>query len=140
MWYWSKTNSPDNAIKRKLFSNIYMTYILINFIIAFIIPIILIFLTLFISSRSSIDREKLSPFECGFDPKNHARLPFSLRFFLLAVIFIVFDIEIALLLPRPLILSSINLLQSIPSLTIFLIILLIGLFHEWNEGSLDWTS
>nr|YP_010191949.1 NADH dehydrogenase subunit 3 [Diopatra cuprea]QZM06618.1 NADH dehydrogenase subunit 3 [Diopatra cuprea] len=113
---------------------------LINFFIAIFISSLLISLTLVISSRSNLDREKLSPFECGFDPKNFARLPFSLRFFLLAVIFIVFDIEIALLLPIPLMLSSTTLHQSLLNISMFLSILLIGLFHEWNEGSLDWAK
>jgi len=80
--------------------------------------------------RTHTDREKSSPFECGFDPNHAARIPFSLRFFLLAVIFIVFDIEIVLIIPIPLL----HLLTTSPialyGALVFLIILLLGLFHE----------
>lgn len=90
--------------------------------------------------RTHKDREKSSPFECGFDPNRRARIPFSLRFFLLAVIFIVFDIEIVLIMPAPIL----HLLSNSPSTLYgrlaFLLILLIGLLHEWKEGSLNWSN
>lgn len=90
--------------------------------------------------RSNNDREKTSPFECGFDPKNNARVPFSLRFFILAIIFIVFDIEIVLLIPIPILNTFINTVQAEIAGMLFLVILLLGLFHEWKEGSLNWSS
>ena len=93
-----------------------------------------------LNSRNDIDREKASPFECGFDPHANARIPFSLRFFLLAIIFIVFDIEIVLLIPTPLLGETIDTYESVLLVLSFLIILLVGLFHEWKQGSLDWTS
>ncbi len=80
--------------------------------------------------RSNNDREKTSPFECGFDPKNNARIPFSLRFFMLAIIFIVFDIEIVLLIPIPILNTLINTVQAEIAGILFLVILLLGLFHE----------
>nr|YP_009417591.1 NADH dehydrogenase subunit 3 [Steromphala umbilicaris]AQD17686.1 NADH dehydrogenase subunit 3 [Steromphala umbilicaris]AQD17699.1 NADH dehydrogenase subunit 3 [Steromphala umbilicaris] len=93
-----------------------------------------------LAKRSTSDREKNSPFECGFDPMGSARLPFSLRFFLLAVIFLIFDVEIVLLFPPVIkILSGLNMFMFF-SLTSFLIILILGLFHEWNEGSLNWMA
>jgi len=108
--------------------------------IAILITFLVFFIAWRLAARSTQDREKSSPFECGFDPKNSARLPFSLRFFLLAVIFLVFDIEIVLLMPLPIAIKNGILLSTILSARIFLLILIFGLLHEWNEGSLDWSS
>jgi len=94
------------------------------------ITVILFILAKVLNSRNIIDREKASSFECGFDPKSNARVPFSLRFFILAIIFIVFDIEIVLLIPTPLLRSVLNSPDSLFLGFSFLIILLLGLFHE----------
>nr|YP_010142686.1 NADH dehydrogenase subunit 3 [Lactoria fornasini]QQL03334.1 NADH dehydrogenase subunit 3 [Lactoria fornasini] len=86
------------------------------------------------------DHEKLSPYECGFDPLGTARLPFSLRFFLVAILFLLFDLEIALLLPLPW-----GDQLSSPLLTFFwastvLILLTLGLIYEWLQGGLEWAE
>jgi NADH-ubiquinone oxidoreductase chain 3 len=97
---------------------------------SFFISSIVLLIGLFISYRRFKDREKRSPFECGFDPKRSARIPFSTRFFLLAVIFLVFDIEIAIILPVPLLsILSIN-YEIIVGFMPFLFILIVGLLHE----------
>nr|YP_010946550.1 NADH dehydrogenase subunit 3 [Episymploce wulingensis]WGO57268.1 NADH dehydrogenase subunit 3 [Episymploce wulingensis] len=101
---------------------------------------IIMLLATILSKKTIEDREKSSPFECGFDPKSSARLPFSLRFFLIAVIFLIFDVEIALLLPMTIIMNMSNINSWILISSIFLFILLIGLYHEWNQGSLEWAS
>nr|AXA45264.1 NADH dehydrogenase subunit 3 [Cochlespira sp. MNHN IM 2013-19079] len=93
-----------------------------------------------LSKRSISDREKSSPFECGFDPVKSARLPFSLRFFLLAIIFLIFDVEIVLLFPILTSMTSSISISLMMGLFLFLIILIVGLLHEWNEGSLDWAQ
>nr|QRW36325.1 NADH dehydrogenase subunit 3 [Hydroporus despectus] len=91
-----------------------------------------------LSKKTFMDREKNSPFECGFDPFNSARLPFSIQFFLIAVIFLIFDVEIALLLPMIMIMKISNLITMMSTTMFFIFILLIGLYHEWNMGALNW--
>lgn len=85
------------------------------------------------------NREKSSPFECGFDAIVSNRLPFSLQFYLIRMIFLIFDVEIALILPIVLTFSYIKFIILITSI-IILLILLIGLFIEWKEGALKWFS
>lgn len=116
-----------------------MLITLLSITLSLLIPMIILILSTLISFKSHRDQEKSSPFECGFDPKSTARIPFSLRFFLLAVIFLIFDIEIVLLIPSPLLPFSNFPPASIFSLIFFLLILLIGLLHEWHEGSLNWA-
>uniref|UniRef100_UPI0031F3D6E1 NADH dehydrogenase subunit 3 n=1 Tax=Loimia medusa TaxID=167822 RepID=UPI0031F3D6E1 len=117
-----------------------MFFYTFNILTSIFFPLLIIFATFVMSWSSLMDREKSSPYECGFDPKNSARLPFSLRFFLLAVIFLVFDIEIALLMPIPLFLNKNFPFMVLLGSLIFFIILLLGLLHEWREGSLDWSN
>nr|YP_009000267.1 NADH dehydrogenase subunit 3 [Rapisma zayuanum]AHA35673.1 NADH dehydrogenase subunit 3 [Rapisma zayuanum]ARO47938.1 NADH dehydrogenase subunit 3 [Rapisma sp. 1 NS-2017] len=117
-----------------------MFILLINSIIIILISIILMILASILSKKSFSDREKNSPFECGFDPKCSARLPFSLHFFLIAIIFLIFDIEIALLFPIIIILNYSNLMMWIYVTSYFITILLLGLYHEWNQGALEWTK
>ena len=115
-----------------------MNHIPVSIVFSSVILIIILGIVGFIvQHRANKSREKSSAYECGFDPNISARIPFSLRFFLLAVIFLVFDVEIALLIGVPLTLRLNRLIATIRS-TIFLIILVIGLFHEWREGSLNW--
>nr|YP_009192169.1 NADH dehydrogenase subunit 3 [Magelona mirabilis]ALO81684.1 NADH dehydrogenase subunit 3 [Magelona mirabilis] len=117
-----------------------MILLLFAFLLALIITTLLITLAWVVSFRMNQDREKASPFECGFDPKGSARLPFSMRFFLLAVIFLIFDLEIVLILPAPIIMNFSSMTTSMINLLGFLLILLVGLFHEWREGSLNWSG
>nr|YP_009689688.1 NADH dehydrogenase subunit 3 [Trichoprosopon pallidiventer]QEE94430.1 NADH dehydrogenase subunit 3 [Trichoprosopon pallidiventer] len=117
-----------------------MFLIFIMSFIILIITIIMMLMATFLSKKTIMDREKCSPFECGFDPMNYSRLPFSLRFFLIAIIFLIFDVEIALILPLILIMKTSNLMNWMLTSLIFIGILLIGLYHEWNQGALEWNE
>nr|YP_010704298.1 NADH dehydrogenase subunit 3 [Dictyosoma tongyeongensis]WCP11124.1 NADH dehydrogenase subunit 3 [Dictyosoma tongyeongensis] len=86
------------------------------------------------------DHEKLSPYECGFDPLGSARLPFSLRFFLVAILFLLFDLEIALLLPLPWGDQLASPLLTFLWATLVLALLTLGLIYEWLQGGLEWAE
>lgn len=86
------------------------------------------------------DHEKLSPYECGFDPLGTARLPFSLRFFLVAILFLLFDLEIALLLPLPWGDQLPSPLLTFLWASAVLVLLTLGLIYEWLQGGLEWAE
>nr|YP_009503168.1 NADH dehydrogenase subunit 3 [Gaetice depressus]AXA13770.1 NADH dehydrogenase subunit 3 [Gaetice depressus]UKU07869.1 NADH dehydrogenase subunit 3 [Gaetice depressus] len=108
-------------------------------IITFTISYVVMTLATLLSKKTIMDREKNSPYECGFDPKGSARLPFSLRFFLIAVIFLIFDVEITLLLPIASTLNLTNIFSWFFTSLVFLIILLLGLYYEWSQSALEWS-
>nr|YP_009160983.1 NADH dehydrogenase subunit 3 [Luehdorfia chinensis]AJA05957.1 NADH dehydrogenase subunit 3 [Luehdorfia chinensis]AJA05970.1 NADH dehydrogenase subunit 3 [Luehdorfia chinensis]AJA05983.1 NADH dehydrogenase subunit 3 [Luehdorfia chinensis] len=109
-------------------------------ILIILISNILMILSMILSKKSFMDREKCSPFECGFDPKSSARIPFSLHFFLITVIFLIFDVEIALIFPIITIFYLVNLFSLMKIIFFFLFMLLIGLYHEWNQNMLNWSN
>nr|YP_009110139.1 NADH dehydrogenase subunit 3 [Hydrobasileus croceus]AIW64833.1 NADH dehydrogenase subunit 3 [Hydrobasileus croceus] len=117
-----------------------MNFIMIVITMLITITALIMILASLLSKKSIIDREKMSPFECGFDPFNKSRIPFSLRFFLIAVIFLIFDVEIAILLPAIETMPTSNIMSWMYVLIIFIVILLVGLYHEWNQGALEWSS
>nr|QXU60197.1 NADH dehydrogenase subunit 3 [Margaroperdix madagarensis] len=86
------------------------------------------------------DTEKLSPYECGFDPLGSARLPFSIRFFLVAILFLLFDLEIALLLPLPWAIQLQSPMTTLTWATTILTLLTLGLIYEWTQGGLEWAE
>nr|APX40856.1 NADH dehydrogenase subunit 3 [Longitarsus curtus] len=106
----------------------------------FIILTMLIMILNLISKKTFYDREKNSPFECGFDPKTYSRLPFSLHFFLISIIFLIFDVEITLLLPMILTMKMSNIWNYSFIMIFFISTLLTGLYHEWNQGALNWKN
>nr|AOH05548.1 NADH dehydrogenase subunit 3 [Fringilla teydea teydea]AOH05561.1 NADH dehydrogenase subunit 3 [Fringilla teydea teydea]AOH05574.1 NADH dehydrogenase subunit 3 [Fringilla teydea teydea]AOH05587.1 NADH dehydrogenase subunit 3 [Fringilla teydea teydea]AOH05600.1 NADH dehydrogenase subunit 3 [Fringilla teydea teydea] len=86
------------------------------------------------------DPEKLSPYECGFDPLGSARLPFSIRFFLVAILFLLFDLEIALLLPLPWATQLQSPTTTLMWTSFLILILTLGLIYEWIQGGLEWAE
>ena len=91
----------------------------------------------YLASPKKPDPEKLSAYECGFEPFNDSRMEFDVRFYLVAILFIIFDLEIAFLFPWAISLGKIGLFGFV-SMMIFLFILTVGFIYEWKKGALDW--
>ncbi len=83
------------------------------------------------------DSEKLSPYECGFEAFEDARMKFDVRYYLVAILFILFDLEIAFLFPWAVVLQEIGLFGFL-AMVMFLVILTIGFIYEWKKGALEW--
>ena len=83
------------------------------------------------------DSEKLSPYECGFEPFEDSRMKFDVRYYLVAILFIIFDLEIAFFIPWAVALESLGML-GIVAMTIFMIELVVGFFIVWKRGALEW--
>nr|YP_010149411.1 NADH dehydrogenase subunit 3 [Heniochus chrysostomus]QQV70748.1 NADH dehydrogenase subunit 3 [Heniochus chrysostomus] len=115
--------------------NLIMTIITIATVLSLILIIVSFWLPLM-----NPDHEKLSPYECGFDPLGTARLPFSLRFFLIAILFLLFDLEIALLLPLPWGDQLPSPLLTFLWTSAVLALLTLGLIYEWLQGGLEWAE
>ena len=117
------------------FLNNYLT-IIIFFGVALLLSIGFIFLN-FVFAPKNPDPEKLSAYECGFEPFQDSRIEFDVRFYLVAILFIIFDLEVAFLFPWAISLSLIGLVGYF-SMMIFLLILTVGFIYEWKKGALDW--
>ena len=91
----------------------------------------------FLFSPKNPDPEKLSAYECGFEAFSDSRMEFDVRFYLVAILFIIFDLEIAFLFPWAISLGNIGIL-GFWSMMIFLFVLTVGFIYEWKKGALDW--
>ena len=83
------------------------------------------------------DSEKLSPYECGFEAFEDARMKFDVRYYLVAILFIIFDLEIAFLFPWAVVLDQLG-WAAIGSMSVFLGLLVVGFIYEWKKGALEW--
>jgi NADH-quinone oxidoreductase subunit A len=91
----------------------------------------------FVFGRGDKDAEKLSAYECGFEPFEDSRTRFDVRYYLVAILFIIFDLEIAFLFPWAVSLDAIGGFGLL-SMAVFLLILVIGFIYEWRKGALEW--
>ena len=110
--------------------------IIILLAISIIIACIMVGLSYIVGNKSP-DAEKISTYECGFTPFNDSRKQFEVRFFLVGILFIIFDLEISFLFPWSIIVQNIE-IYGYWSMYVFLFALTIGLVYEWNTGGLEW--
>nr|YP_001874821.1 NADH dehydrogenase subunit 3 [Mecistops cataphractus]ABP62967.1 NADH dehydrogenase subunit 3 [Mecistops cataphractus]AER37431.1 NADH dehydrogenase subunit 3 [Mecistops cataphractus]AER37448.1 NADH dehydrogenase subunit 3 [Mecistops cataphractus]AER37450.1 NADH dehydrogenase subunit 3 [Mecistops cataphractus]AER37467.1 NADH dehydrogenase subunit 3 [Mecistops cataphractus] len=109
------------------------------FMLAMATAVVVITMNLLMSEPAP-DSEKLSPYECGFDPLGSARLPLSIRFFMVAILFLLFDLEIAILLPLAWALQLLNLIKTVTLAIIIFSLMFMGLAYEWLQGGLEWAE
>nr|WQF69678.1 NADH dehydrogenase subunit 3 [Ceramothamnion sp.]WQF69689.1 NADH dehydrogenase subunit 3 [Ceramothamnion sp.] len=109
--------------------------IFIFFLFSFFLSVIFFLFLVLIPQK--FDQEKVSAYECGFNPFEDARSTFDIRFYLVAILFLIFDLEISFLFPWTLVLTSTTWL-TFWSMIFFLIILTIGFIYEWHKGALEW--
>lgn len=104
--------------------------------IAFVMAIVVIGIGFVLGPRRP-DAEKLSPYECGFEAFEDSRMKFDVRYYLVAILFIIFDLEIAFLFPWATVLDQVGIF-GFASMGVFLGILVIGFIYEWKKGALEW--
>jgi len=97
----------------------------------------LMVLASFVVSRQKPDSEKVSAYECGFEAFDDARTKFDVRFYLVSILFIIFDLEVAFLFPWAVALGKIG-LYGFWSMMVFLAVLTVGFIYEWRKGALEW--
>jgi len=112
--------------------------LLVYLVISMVLSMLILSLS-FVFSTQKADPEKVSAYECGFDPFDDARARFDIRFYLVAILFIIFDLEVAFLFPWAVSLGSIGIF-GFWSMMIFLLILTIGFIYEWKKGALEWEK
>jgi len=110
--------------------------VLVFIVISIILATIVIIIPKIVGAYKP-DAEKLSPYECGFEPFDDARTQFDVRFYLVAILFIIFDLEIAFLFPWAIVLGDIGAV-GFWSMMIFLTVLTVGFVYEWKKGALEW--
>nr|AZL93366.1 NADH dehydrogenase subunit 3 [Parevania sp. ZJUH_2016024] len=116
-----------------------MLKILLCFSIVIVMTSSLILMNILIMKNFTFSTEKNSPFECGFNNFKSSRLPFSVNFFIISIIFLIFDVEITLIMPLIPSFNFINLYTWFNSISCLFFILILGMFIEWKDNSLNWV-
>nr|YP_010175156.1 NADH dehydrogenase subunit 3 [Olidiana longisticka]QSJ61362.1 NADH dehydrogenase subunit 3 [Olidiana longisticka] len=117
-----------------------MMMMMMHTMIILILSIMLMILIKIISKKSITDMNKLSPFECGMNTISYKRLPFSSHFFLIAVIFLIFDIEIILIAPTIMTMKTSFINMWMYTSFMFITIIIVGLYYEWFNSLIEWTK
>nr|WCH57931.1 NADH dehydrogenase subunit 3 [Hypnea nidifica] len=112
------------------------TFILIFLLLSTFLSFIIFILSYMLTPQKA-DQEKISAYECGFNPFDDARATFDIRFYLVAILFLIFDLEISFLFPWSLVLKNIGIF-GFWSMVIFLGVLTLGFIYEWYKGALEW--
>jgi NADH-quinone oxidoreductase subunit A len=110
---------------------------LVVFIGVALVIVLAILVVPFLLAYKQPDSEKLSPYECGFNPFDDARMKFDVRFYLVAILFIIFDLEVSFLFPWAVAFGDLG-LYGFWSMIVFLAVLTIGFIYEWKKGALEW--
>nr|YP_009652903.1 NADH dehydrogenase subunit 3 [Andrena chekiangensis]QCG69816.1 NADH dehydrogenase subunit 3 [Andrena chekiangensis] len=113
--------------------------LMLNFVL-FMIPLMMILINLFLTKLISKNRKKMSPFECGFNPLSSPRMPFSIQFFLITLMFLIFDIEIMLIVPILPLLKFKMMLSTKLMFSLVIMTLIISLWIEWMSSYLEWIN
>ena len=124
------------TVHKDAFIMIEFVGILLYFLIALALAVLIMGLSFVFATRKA-DPEKISAYECGFDPFDDTRKTFDVRFYLVAILFLIFDLEVSFLFPWVVSLGALPLL-GFWSMILFLVILTVGFIYEWRKGALDW--
>nr|ALO64824.1 NADH dehydrogenase subunit 3 [Andrena minutula] len=116
-----------------------ITMILMN-LVFMTIPIMIIMINMMLTKVIQKNRKKMTPFECGFNPLSSPRLPFSIQFFLITLMFLIFDIEIILIIPILPLMKYEMMMSTKLTFTVILMVLIISLWMEWMFSYLEWIN
>lgn len=117
-----------------------MFFLLCSLIVGLFLVLFLKLASVFLSESDLVSRESLSSYECGFEHNNVSRIPFSLRYFFLTLLFLLFDLEVVLLLICPFLLLSTTKSMITIFIVVFLLVLFFSLIYEWSDGTLEWLN
>src|SRR3954447_6418034 len=136
--YGSRGNTAPRGWRYCSMIELWMDYLpLVVFIGVAIVIVLAIMVVPFLVAYKQPDSEKLSPYECGFNPFDEARMKFDVRFYLVAILFIIFDLEVSFLFPWAVAFGDLG-LYGFWSMMVFLAVLTIGFIYEWKKGALEW--